>query len=161
MNDVAMGRIGAGEGAKKIDRDSGILPEHKAVATGMLTRADAEKIPTLVTKAIALEQAATIIRNPTQKKAADSEIALRRTQEYLDGAETYRKDPMKFYKKVLDEIGGGTDDGIPPSPYDAVTLPKAFKYYVLEKRGGAISTPREYWIKWYKQRSLGAPPFPR
>jgi hypothetical protein len=161
VNDVTMGRLGAAEGAAKIDRDPGVLPEHKAQATALLTRADAEKIPTLVTKAIALEQAATIIRNPTQKKAADSEIALRRTQEYLDNPETYKKDPMKFYKKVLDEIGGGTDDGIPLSPYDAVTLPKAFKYYVLEKRGGAISTPREYWIKWYKQRSLGAPPFPR
>ena len=161
VNDVTMGRIEAGVGAEKIDRDPGILPEHKAQATALLTRADAEKIPTLVQKAIALEQAATIIRNPMQKKAADSEIALRRTKEYLDNPETYKKDPMKFYKKVMDEIGGGTDDGIPPSPYDAVTLPKAFKYYVLEKRGGAITTPREYWIKWYKQRSLGNPPFPR
>ena len=161
VNDVTMGRIGAGEGAAKIDRDSGILPEHKAQATALLTRADAEKIPTLVQKAIALEQAATIIRNPTQKKAADSEIALRRTKEYLDNPDVYKKDPMKFYKKVMEEIGGGTDDGIPPSPYDAVTLPKAFKYYVLEKKGGAITTPREYWIKWYKQRSLGNPPFPK
>jgi hypothetical protein len=159
VNDVQMGRIDAGEGAKKIDRDPNILPEHKAAATALLTRADAEKIPALVSKAIALEQAATIIRNPTQKKAADSEIALRRTKEYLDNTDLYKKDPMKFYKKVMDEINGGTDDGIPPSPYDAVSLPKAFKYYVLEKRGGAITTPREYWIKWYKQRSLGTPPF--
>jgi len=161
INDFTMGRIGAAEAAKKIDRDPGILPDDKARATAHLTRADAENIPALVTKAIKLEQAATIMRNPEAKKAADSEISLRRTQEYLDDVEVYRKDPMKFYKKVLAEIGAGTDDGIPPSPYDAVTLPKAFKYYVVEKHPGGERTSRDAWIKWYKQRGLGLPPFPK
>jgi hypothetical protein len=166
VNDVTMGRIDAGEGATKIDRDPGILPEHKAHATALLTRADAEKIPALVSKAIALEQAATIIRNPAQKKAADSEIAVRRTREYLDNPEVYKKDPMKFYKKVLEEVGADTGDGIPPRPAaykDPVVMDKAFKYYVLEKRGGAsylTGNYRDQWNKWYKQ-SGSTPPWPK